>query len=180
MKKLFFTIFFLVIFSVVAYCSTAVLKENLDLHLPDIEFQGEKSGIEADFEYNEETNAWHLTRAEEKQKEHTILNKINEIRDTPLEWDDNLMEAALIHSKDMYENNFFSHTGSDGSSFSDRISRTDFSGWPRGENIAQGRNPFVSWKNSQGHYRNMVDSTATHIGYSEYKGYHTMVTGVKR
>lgn len=49
-----------------------------------------------------------------------------------------LTAAALAHSNDMATNNFFSHTGSDGSSPGQRISRAGYSYYTYGENIAAG------------------------------------------
>ena len=46
--------------------------------------------------------------------------------------------AARCHSVDMAENDFFSHTGSDGSNFSQRMRDAGYTGSPRAENIAAG------------------------------------------
>ncbi|MEZ4461516.1 MAG: CAP domain-containing protein [bacterium] len=86
----------------------------------------------------------------------------------PLALDDNLNIAAQAHAADMSTNNFFSHTGSDGSSFVVRIGRTAFSGTPIGENIAAGqRSPaqvVAGWVDSDGHCRNLMNPQATKIG----------------
>jgi hypothetical protein len=47
-----------------------------------------------------------------------------------------LQTAALAHSADMVANNYFSHTGSNGSSVGDRLTAAGFSGNAFGENIA--------------------------------------------
>src|SRR5690606_25311764 len=52
--------------------------------------------------------------------------------------DNALRVAARCHSVDMYENNFFSHTGSNGSRFWDRTSDAGYNGVPMFENIAGG------------------------------------------
>ena len=82
--------------------------------------------------------------------------------------DPELNEAAQAHAVDMSVNNFFSHTGSDGSSFVVRIQRTDFAGQPIGENIAAGqRSPAEAvdgWVDSDGHCRNLMNPDATKIG----------------
>jgi uncharacterized protein YkwD len=44
----------------------------------------------------------------------------------PVSWSGNLARAARLHSEDMVFNNFFSHTGSDGSSAGQRISRQGY------------------------------------------------------
>lgn len=46
--------------------------------------------------------------------------------------------AAYQHSLDMAKNNFFSHTGSDGSGLEDRAANANFYTFPLGENIAAG------------------------------------------
>lgn len=79
-----------------------------------------------------------------------------------------LHEASQRHADDMLANNFFSHTGSDGSSFSQRIRDTGYPGSPVGENIAGGdQDParvVQRWMNSDGHCRNIMNGSATEIG----------------
>ena len=86
----------------------------------------------------------------------------------PVSWSDNLAMAAYLHSEDMVLNNFFSHTGSDGSSAGQRISRQGYPWWTYGENIAVGY-PTVSsviqgWLGSAGHCQNMMNPAFTEIG----------------
>jgi len=86
----------------------------------------------------------------------------------PVSWSDHLAMAAYLHSEDMALNNFFSHTGSDGSSAGQRISRQGYSWRTYGENIAVGY-PTISsvlqgWLGSEGHCRNLMDADFTEIG----------------
>jgi uncharacterized protein YkwD len=86
----------------------------------------------------------------------------------PVSWSENLAMAAYLHSEDMALNNFFSHTGSDGSSAGQRISRQGYPWRAYGENIAVGY-PTVSsviqgWLGSEGHCRNLMDPDFTEIG----------------
>lgn len=86
----------------------------------------------------------------------------------PVSWSGNLAKAARLHSEDMVRNHFFSHTGSDGSSARERISRQGHAGMACGENISVGV-PAVSsvikgWLESEGHCRNLMDPTFTEIG----------------
>lgn len=86
----------------------------------------------------------------------------------PVSWSDNLAMAAYLHSEDMALNGTFSHTGSDGSSAAERISRQGFSWITYGENIAVGY-PTVSsviqgWLGSEGHCRNLMNPAFTEIG----------------
>ncbi len=84
----------------------------------------------------------------------------------PLAWSDALGNAAQGHSQDMANNNFQSHTGSDGSSPSDRISNAGY-----GAAASEGEDAFAyasSVKNSieaflldwgvsdDGHYKNIM------------------------
>ena len=131
----------------------------------------------------------------------SFINAINEARKNgspcapggleEVRWDDNLAKAALNHSLDMAKNDFFSHTGSDGSSFVTRVRNTDFTGFPAGENIAAGYSRTSSvmngWLNSTGHCNNIMKTTITHVGYAwvyksgtEWRSYRTMVTGIGR
>jgi len=86
----------------------------------------------------------------------------------PVSWSENLAMAAYLHSEDMALNNFFSHTGSDGSSAGQRISRQGYPWRAYGENIAVGY-PTVSsviqgWLGSEGHCVNLMDPDFTEIG----------------
>ncbi|MEU4163342.1 S8 family serine peptidase [Actinoplanes sp. NPDC026670] len=81
--------------------------------------------------------------------------------------DDRLTTAARAHSTDMVTNNFFSHTGSDGSNFVTRASRAGYTA-PSGENIAYGyRTPqdvVTGWMNSPGHRANILNCQSIAIG----------------
>lgn len=81
--------------------------------------------------------------------------------------DSRLNTAATKHSQDMARNNYFSHTGRDGSSFVTRIRREGYP-TPRSENIAAGNTAaqatFRQWMNSSGHRRNILDCTAKDMG----------------
>jgi uncharacterized protein YkwD len=56
----------------------------------------------------------------------------------PLVWNEEISEVGRMHSKDMADNDFFSHTGSDGSNSSYRLIRDNVYYWNQtGENIAK-------------------------------------------
>ena len=91
----------------------------------------------------------------------------------PLRWSDNLATASFNHSVDMYENNFFSHTGSDGSDPGQRIRRAGHSRWTMvAENVAAfQRTPdevVSSWMNSPGHRSNILHNRLVYMGASYY------------
>ncbi len=80
-----------------------------------------------------------------------------------------LQAAARAHSADMICNDFFSHTGSDGSQPWDRATRYGYSWTWIGENLFMGTGISPStvvqgWMNSSGHRANILASEAVHIG----------------
>jgi uncharacterized protein YkwD len=102
--------------------------------------------------------------------------------------DPRLTAAATKHSQDMATRNFFSHTGSDGSSFATRARREGHPR-PRSENIAAGgttaQATLRQWMGSAGHRRNILDCTAKDMGLgvatnpsSRFGTYWTQVFGL--
>jgi uncharacterized protein YkwD len=82
-----------------------------------------------------------------------------------------LRQAARRHSEDMACNDFFSHTGSDGSTLSSRVLDAGYSYSWVAENIAASSSCSFSaqavvsmWMNSTGHRKNMLSENAKHIG----------------
>lgn len=105
--------------------------------------------------------------------ETEIVNLVNQARAdkglSPLTLNAALSSAALKHSQDMSTNNFFDHTGSDGSSFVERIIRAGYIGIAYGgENIAAGYvSPsavFSAWMNSSGHRANILNADYSDMG----------------
>ena len=86
----------------------------------------------------------------------------------PVSWSGNLAKAARLHSEDMAAHNFFGHTGSDGSSAGQRISREGYPWSACGENIAVGvptaSSVVQGWLESEGHCRNLMSAEFTEIG----------------
>ncbi len=130
-----------------------------------------------------------------------VLELVNEARATArycgnewypatgeLAWNDRLEQAALRHSVDLATHDIFSHTGSDGSSASQRADDAGYQ-WRRvGENIAAGRNTaegsINAWLESPGHCQNIMQPGYTEMGLacdfnasSTYRSYWTQVLG---
>ncbi len=86
----------------------------------------------------------------------------------PLALNDSLNAAALAHSQDMAENNFFDHEGSDGSNAGERISRQGYNWTSWAENIAAGYSTPQSvhngWMNSSGHRANILSGNVREMG----------------
>ena len=90
---------------------------------------------------------------------------------------DKLHTAALAHSKDMFENDYFDHTSLDGSKLNDRIDRQGYR-WRRiAENIAYGYRTAASvvdgWMSSKGHRDNILNCDLTEIGVGFHSFYWT-------
>lgn len=115
--------------------------------------------------------------------ENLIWEKTNEERQKAglsiLSYENKIASIARDHSKNMAENNFFSHTDPEGLSASDRISK----GYPElfsagsSENIAYNfgktdeeaaENLMKAWMNSTGHRANILNSSLTYIGIGIY------------
>lgn len=82
--------------------------------------------------------------------------------------DAKLTISARGHATDMAANDYFSHTGLDGSSMADRITDAGYIWNAVGENIAAGQTTstevVTAWMNSQGHRDNILSSTYCDIG----------------
>jgi len=85
-----------------------------------------------------------------------------------LTWSPLLTQAAEAHSQDMVAKNFFSHTGSSGSSVSDRVNATGYAWSALGENIAAGYGGIDSvmsgWMASDGHCANLMNPAFNQVG----------------
>lgn len=85
-----------------------------------------------------------------------------------LKWNCDLATAADTHSRDMTSNNFFSHTGSDGLSVSNRVAATGYQWRAVGENIAAGQPTeevvMQDWLGSPGHCANIMNPSYQDFG----------------
>lgn len=83
--------------------------------------------------------------------------------------DSRLRQAARCHALDMASNNFFSHVGSNGSTFDMRVDLTGYNWNALGENIAAGNNTAVAivnqWMNStSGHCESIMNPNYEDLG----------------
>jgi uncharacterized protein YkwD len=86
----------------------------------------------------------------------------------PLTLNTALDSAALEHSRDMANHNYFDHTGSDGSSPADRITRAGYRWRMVGENLASGmttpEEAVAGWVKSPHHCANLMTARFTEMG----------------
>lgn len=91
-----------------------------------------------------------------------------------LSWSCDLEAAALGHSMDMANNNFFDHTGSDDQSVGSRATQAGYTWSSVGENIAAGVSlssvgaVVQAWIDSPGHCANLMRSNYTELGASKF------------
>jgi uncharacterized protein YkwD len=91
---------------------------------------------------------------------------------SPLTLNQKLNVAAQSHSVDMALNDFFGHTGSNGSSVFDRVTSAGYNYNLAAENIAVGyatpRSVVKAWMNSPGHRANILYPSLREIGIGFY------------
>jgi uncharacterized protein YkwD len=109
--------------------------------------------------------------------EQRVIELVNQERANaglqPVSFEPRLAQAAETHSQNMAFQDFFSHTGADGSEFSDRMEAAGFE--PRGlraENITVSHTtPEAAvefWMNSPRHRANILNSEFTQLGVGHY------------
>jgi uncharacterized protein YkwD len=84
-----------------------------------------------------------------------------------LAWNNILFAAALGHSQDMAQRNFFAHTNLDGKTAGQRAISAGYNYAVLGENIAAGQRTvsevMASWLDSPGHCNNIMDGVFSEI-----------------
>jgi uncharacterized protein YkwD len=120
-----------------------------------------------------------------KSFEEEVLTLTNEIRSNgtscggqayppvpPLMMQRNLRCSARVHSKDMYERDFFDHTNPSGEGPADRIEQANYAWMSYGENIAwrysTPEEVVQGWNDSPGHCTNMMSDWFDEIGVGMY------------
>ncbi|WP_416151065.1 CAP domain-containing protein [Salipaludibacillus sp. HK11] len=107
-----------------------------------------------------------------------LSNKIRKKHDlNQLEWADQVAEVAFLHSKEMYEFEYFSHTSERKGELSDRLNVGQVKYMRAAENIAaqyvDGIAAVEGWLNSEGHRVNLLSDEFTHLGVGVYEDYYT-------
>lgn len=90
----------------------------------------------------------------------------------PLVLNGQLASAAQDHSQDMAQEDFFGHTGSDGSSVAERVLEEGYNYTRVGENVAGGQTTpaavVEAWMNSAGHRANILNGNYQEMGVGYY------------
>jgi uncharacterized protein YkwD len=107
----------------------------------------------------------------------------------PVAWNGQLYSAAVAHSRDMAENNYFSHASPRGDQAEQRVESVGYHWGSVGENIAAGERYTADtvvggWLGSTGHCRNIMDADFNEVAVAcisrpgtTFGSYWTMVLG---
>ncbi|MCE7794729.1 CAP domain-containing protein [Salipaludibacillus sp. CUR1] len=149
-------------------------KDVLLMHRPySLTYTG--SLPEKDTLEGEEAEEWESGQARQ------ILDLSNTIRqqhDKPLlSWHEGAAETAYGHSKEMYEEEYFSHTSPEAGSLGDRLNSNEVVYSLAGENIAAQYTDAIGavqgWLNSEGHRVNLLNDDFTHLGVGVHQTFYT-------
>ena len=121
---------------------------------------------------NTNTNEESSTTGEVSAFEQEVLDLTNAEREKyglqPLTLDTELSKVARVKSEDMAANNYFDHTSPTYGTPFEMMKQFGISYTSAAENIAQGQTTpaqvVQAWMNSQGHRKNILNSSYTHIG----------------
>lgn len=113
--------------------------------------------------------------------EKQIFDITNMMRTTnnkeKLKWEETTHNVAFLHSKDMHDNNYFSHYGLDGTGLKERLAKKSIVYTLAGENIAahypDAPATMEGWLNSKGHRKALLNNEYTHIGVGVFQFYYT-------
>ncbi len=99
-------------------------------------------------------------------------------------WSPTLEGVSLDHSKDMAQNNYFSHKAKDGSLTQQRLERVGYNWQSYGENIyrtsgysATEKEVVKAWRDSPGQCSNLMGKHFKEMGVAEHNDYWTQVFG---
>ncbi|WP_456275616.1 CAP domain-containing protein [Bacillus sp. AK128] len=119
--------------------------------------------------------------AVEKGSAQQIIDITNMIRGRhelkSVKWHEETSQVALLHSRDMMENSYFSHDSPTKGGLADRLEKGQIKYHLAGENIAakyvDGIAAVEGWLNSEGHRETLLNEKFTHLGVGVYEKYYT-------
>ncbi|MBO0959239.1 CAP domain-containing protein [Neobacillus sp. MM2021_6] len=139
----------------------------------ELAYSGELPQVEGPSE-----EAWKLIENGVAQEIFDITNVLrvrNKLK--PLIWDDAIAEAAYGHSKDMAENDDFSHTSKKFGDLTNRLKAAKIAYQTAGENIAakytDAPGVVEGWLNSKGHRDKLLNKDYSHLGVGVYQKFYT-------
>ncbi|WP_078576103.1 CAP domain-containing protein [Salipaludibacillus agaradhaerens] len=120
-------------------------------------------------------------RAWEEGLAQQIFDLTNHIRNhhdlNVLEWHEAAADTAYGHSREMSEEDYFSHTSPVTGSLGDRLDQHEINYLLAAENIAANHLDSIEavegWMNSEGHRLNILNEEFTHLGVGVYNQHYT-------
>ncbi|HZW68816.1 MAG TPA: CAP domain-containing protein [Pseudogracilibacillus sp.] len=108
----------------------------------------------------------------------SVTNVYRNRFDLPLlEYDSLVSKVAYAHSKDMHDQQYFSHESKDGRGLKERIEAEDVYYVGAGENIAAQHSDALAamhgWLNSEGHRETMLNEQYNYLGVGVHRLYYT-------
>lgn len=122
--------------------------------------------------------AWNAISEGSEQQIFDITNIIRQSYEAGrLEWDEETAVVAEEHSKDMFQEDYFSHESPTFGTLADRLESANVVFGMAGENIAaqyaDGPAAVHGWLNSEGHRKTLLEPDFTHLGVGVYRKYYT-------
>jgi uncharacterized protein YkwD len=117
----------------------------------------------------------------EDGEEQQILDLTNILRGRHqaklVKWHEETAKVAYGHSKEMFEENYFSHTSPVSGDLASRLTDGGVMYSQAGENIAANYTDaaaaVIGWLNSDGHRKTMLDDVYSHLGIGVYQKHYT-------
>ena len=101
----------------------------------------------------------------------------------PVQWNVQLEAAAFEHSKDMFQNKYFSHQANDGTKGGARIEAEGYWWSTYGENLGLGyaneKQVVEAWLKSPGHCKNIMNKSFKEMGVARVGNYWTQDFGAR-
>lgn len=121
---------------------------------------------------------WETIERGQEEQTFELTNIIRNIYGhNNLLWEKEVGKVAYAHSKDMENNDYFSHESPTGEGLLDRLTYHEITYQLAGENIAanypDALATVIGWLNSEGHRESLLNEEFTHIGIGVFKMYYT-------
>ena len=145
----------------------------IEMHPYEMMYRGE---LAEEVEPSEEE--WDKVNTASEQQIFDITNVIrHQFEEDILQWDEETASVARGHSKEMYEEDYFSHDSPTLGDLSHRLEQEDVHFKAAGENIASqymdAPEAVHGWLNSDGHRKILLEQNFTHLGVGVYKRFYT-------
>jgi uncharacterized protein YkwD len=145
----------------------------IEMHPYEMMYRGE---LAEEMEPSEDE--WDKVNTASEQQIYDITNVIrHQFEEDTLLWDEETAQVARGHSKEMYEEDYFSHDSPTLGDLSQRLEQGDVRFKAAGENIASqysdAPEAVHGWLNSESHRKILLEQNFTHLGVGVYKRFYT-------